>query len=341
MLLILGLNFRQFFKQIKKIRLKNWLFISVLTLFINEIVKNDQLAVSWLSAKILLIFFTIKIIKIDQKILKTSLLSSLIFQSLLAFYQFFFQQQLFGYLFLGETNLEQYYNLAKGWQEKILAYGTTAHPNVLAGWAVLSWWLLIKKTELNKYWKTISTICVIAILLFTQSISALLAFLLALLTIFLKLNNKTLLILSSIIIISAPVSIGFLAKRSNNPSIWRRHYLNQAAINMIKNKPLFGVGINHFTIFVEKFAEKQEIVRFVQPAHHFLLLWTAETGILGILILILIILQLWQNKQQTELLTFLLIISPILALDHYLLTISTGQLTLFLGLKLIKTKKQT
>ncbi len=110
---------------------------------------------------------------------------------------------------------------------------------------------------------------------------------------------------------------------------------------MILDRPLLGAGLNNFTYHLENYVNRPEIIRFVQPAHHFIILWAAETGFLGVLLLFTIIYKLSQNCHQNQLANALLILSPLLALDHYLLTITTGRysLGLILGLCLVEKSK--
>ncbi len=96
---------------------------------------------------------------------------------------------------------------------------------------------------------------------------------------------------------------------------------------MILHQPLLGVGLNNFTAEVEKYNRSDEVVRFVQPAHHVGVLWFADTGILGLCIVAFLALKKIQLRKYV---TPLCILFPILTLDHYLLTQQTGLLlTLF------------
>jgi len=76
---------------------------------------------------------------------------TIVFQSLLSWYQYLKQESFLGYYFFGETNLNSYAGIAKSnflGIEKILPYGTTAHPNVLGGiLAIFS--LVLLKTSLK------------------------------------------------------------------------------------------------------------------------------------------------------------------------------------------------
>jgi O-antigen ligase len=347
-----------------------------------------------------------------KKIVVGALLASLIFQTGLAWYQFSQQASLAGYWLLGEPNLEQALSISTGsfgGRELILPYGTTAHPNLLAGWAVINWWLLLVllkpaallKLEIKKQglpttlWSlliSLATTCLLSILLLTQSISACLAASLGLTLFVLRwlwtswtnaeakdapkkwwpaLLKPILLLLAALIVVLTPLLIKTVNQRLNarhqhhqainnhartsnrassglrTPSITRRQRLNQAAWHMIEQYPWLGVGLNNFTVYLEKIDGlsnelAREIVRFVQPAHHVILLWWAETGAVGMLLLMVslawVVRPSWRQRQRQTSIKFkqnllsqsLLVLSPLLALDHYLLTLASGQLLLAL-----------
>ena len=113
-----------------------------------------------------------------------ALIVALLFQSSLGLYQFLTQSSLASYTFLGETNLQSYTGLAKGTfnhVEKILPYGTTAHPNVLAGviavYLTMLWWSIQKRfISIPKLAVILTSILALVTLFLTQSISGWLTF---------------------------------------------------------------------------------------------------------------------------------------------------------------------
>lgn len=280
--------------------------------------------------------------------------TSLVVQTGLAIYQFAFQQPLLPYYIFGESRFEPYFRMSRhqfNGQEKILAYGSTPHPNVLAGVGVIFFIILCQQLW-NKHqqkiwglWKPLamvsSGLLAVAIIIYTtQSLSALLSLVFAgvfivLKSTFSKLNNlrvtsNFLLIIVMMIMVVVPVFLSSQAQQQpNNPSIVRREQLNLTAMDIFKKHWPTGVGLGQFTVFLEEFAPSKEIVRFVQPAHHVGLLWLAETGVLGIMLMIAGYKKL-ASEQKLKLIQWLLILSPILALDHYLYTIQIGQLILVL-----------
>jgi O-antigen ligase len=295
--------------------------------------------------------------KINKSWIKNSVLITLLFQSSVAIYQYIYQKSLFGYLLLGEPNLSNYIGVTKNnlfGAEKILPYGTTAHPNVLGGFLAIYLIYIFNKVgwKLENFAKIMIIFLSILVLFLTQSVSAIIAFLLGLsLIIYQKYSKKTKKILRKkltlkniaflilALIITTISLLNILARKyPNNQSISRRNYLNVAALNMTRSNILVGVGLNNFTSEVENFSDNKEVVRFVQPAHNIFLLFFAETGLLGIAILgaiavkasdrnqpkIFQLKNIFKKKQKNW--WWIIVLLPIALLDHYLLTLNTGML---------------
>jgi hypothetical protein len=262
-----------------------------------------------------------------------SFLPTILFQSIVGLFQLFNQTPVFGYLFLGEANLNKQTGLAKqviNGVERILPYGTTTHPNVLGGFLSISILmligiLLIPKLNQKKYHQQPFVYGSIGIAIITLgltfSLSAWLTFLIGISLFFIKLSDKGALILSILIIILSPFLIYSLSIINNDTSIFRRNYLNLTAVNMLSDHLLWGVGLNNFTAQVEQYSPTREVVRFTQPSHNSLLLILSETGLIGLSLFVYLIRRGWkilkENQQWSK---YLLLLLPILTLDHYLVT---------------------
>jgi O-antigen ligase len=271
---------------------------------------------------------------------------TVIFQSCIGLYQFINQKSLSGYLLLGEPQLVQTLGLAREvvWgAERVLPYGTTAHPNILGG--ILAAYLIVLISQLHhftqrKWWQ--KGIYFAAIVLggvtiwTTHSLSAWAAALLGigLASYSLWRGSKPPTIpLALAILIGITISLVtpiLLAQYANVPSsiasssIERRVILQEAAINMLTAKPLTGVGLNHFTMVLEDTMPSRETIRFIQPVHSVLLLWMAETGGVGLLLLLLLTLLAWQKRLSVPI--SIVAILPLAVVDHYLLTLQSGLL---------------
>lgn len=290
-----------------------------------------------------------------SRIIWMSLLCMLAFQSVVGLTQYVRQSSAFpSYEWLGETRLDKRAGLARGtWNgvTYLLPYGTTSHPNILAG--VLSVGLLIvwsssMKEKKLRWGVVIVSAGALLTLLLTQSWSAMLALGGGCIAIYcLKKLKKCACILplrtslwsgAALFFLLAPLFTFALAKNSLDPSFTRRAFLNTAATQMFIDSPVVGKGLNTFTVHLEDVSRDREAVRFVQPAHHVGLLLLAEVGLVGVLGLTLVTAALiWQltatQKQQLKSVFpyILIIFVPLLSLDHYLFTQQIGQLISVIG----------
>lgn len=278
------------------------------------------------------------------KVWLTALSVTVIFQASIAVWQWLQQKPLVGYWLLGEPSSFSQAGIATTSQgaEWVLPYATTAHPNVLGGFfAVSSLSLLLfwtSRTYRPQIWKKciwLSLIIGFAGLLLTQSSAALLGFILgatALLISKIKLNwrpltnllssNSTILGIIILILVLTPLAVAHFAD-PRDPSWYRRDHLNRVAVQMLQASPMTGVGLNHFTIELENYSKSREFVRFVQPAHNVLFLWLAEAGALGAGAILLLI--IWVRKKPAISPSIWGVV-PLLALDHYMLTMPIGLL---------------
>jgi O-antigen ligase len=261
-----------------------------------------------------------------------TVLVTLLFQSLLAIFQFWTQSSFFpSYYFFGEPNLHQFWGLSTGtfWgQEKILPYGTTAHPNILGGFLSIGLLILIsQRKKLSKMWLLALPLIFFAFIL-TQSITAWLTLVIGSL-IFLRRPKQRILLTATVVgCIFIPITLHFAALQYPSlTSFTRRASLNQMALAMWQKNFFTGVGLNNFTVQSESYISQPEIVRFVQPVHHVGLLWLAETGLLGIVLIIVILMIISQKRSfSSAIAVWTAALLPILTLDHYLLTQQTGLL---------------
>lgn len=275
----------------------------------------------------------------NPAIMMVPLMIAIIFQSSLAIYQFQTQHSFSSsYLFLGEPNLSHVIGLKKGEfdvglsiGEKVIPYGTTAHPNILAGFLVVGILLIMRQKKLTKFLKWPVIVIATYALYLTQSESAWASLALGLGILFaskfrpFKYKN----LMAIIALFLAPIFVHLLAiYKPENLSYVRRDQLNQAAISMFSHNLVTGVGLNNFTANLEKYNHSAEIVRFIQPAHNIAMLWLAETGLFALASLGLALYLLRKNLPPMSPLIYALL--PIAALDHYLLSQQTGLLLLVL-----------
>lgn len=327
------------FKQLSKIKIDTYLCLLILLFIFRQLLSQNPLAafVHLLHLVEITLFF--KVVKLDplfknkiaDKFALGAMLSVVIFQSLLTIYQFIFQKSLLAYQFLGETNLMDLANISKAqffFTERILPYGTTPHPNILAGVVVILSILIINKIKNFKLIQLALIGNALLIIFLTQSISALITLgLLIFYQIFNSLKQKTgikkiiIIMVYYIFLIFLPYSLEKISTTSIvQNSITRRVVLNQASLEMFKHHVLSGVGINNFTLNLETYSTNKEVVRFVQPVHNLLFLILSEGGLLLLTIVFILIKQSKIKNFYSKTIILLAIIS----LDHYLLTQFSG-----------------
>lgn len=294
---------------------------------------------------------------ISQIDLGRSITPTLIFQSTVAIIQWVQKKSLLGYLFLGETTLRASSHVAKTsitGEIRPLPYGTTPHPNVLAGFIAIAVLILLISCKdspykhISKYIKnpshTLTLLFSSIILLLTQSVAAIIALLLGLLTIYLgTLSAKSRYIALLVFGTLLSASLFYLTPKLPEESINRRIGLAKISTNMILANPIFGVGPGNFTATMNNYGEIIGTSRFIQPVHNIYLLIISEIGIIGTILLGLLLYQfrdqiLNLNLTKSAPLIALLFIG---LLDHYPLTLQTGQLLMALAIGLSLNKHQT
>ncbi|MFZ5437543.1 MAG: O-antigen ligase family protein [Patescibacteria group bacterium] len=333
------------FNVIKKksiIFLRNKLFIFLLlVIFIRQFfTNNDLLAIisffRFLELGLLILFLKSNFYQLNKSLIYSAFVLSFFGQIILANSQFFLQRNLFDYHFLGETSLTNSLNIAKvnfKTGQVINPYGSTAHPNILAGFLVINAIILLKKLELNKktsiYLGWLLIIMTSWTLFLTQAYSAIASFIIFLiLQTFKQLQKKLSLnwLLLSIIII--PIILSWF-NQLDQLSITRRVSLNQQTIKIWLDHFFWGTGLNNFLYYLKP--NTTEVIRFIQPVHHSLLLWLAEVGLVGAGLIVC----LKDELKKRNVLTTLFIILPLIALDHYLLTQWLGGWLLILAITLL------
>lgn len=296
-----------------------------------------------------------------QLVLKSSQLG-LVFQAIVAIIQWYSQSSLAGYWLLGEPTLSAYSGITKtviNGAQFILPYGTTPHPNILGGYAsivvVFSVFSLVKNTQksihryhlLDTYFSIASILAGLSVIFLTQSAPAALALILAGALAGIALNipptwlqkisiPKPFFLLFFLVLWSTIALFTWQIGQNKitNPSLFRRAYLLESSQKIISENVLIGVGLGQFTSATSQEIRPFETSRFNQPVHHVILLWVSETGILG---LVFFLVNFWlllrQESPKTlqkplcmSLFSQLLILTPLLIWDHYLISLPQGQL---------------
>lgn len=270
-----------------------------------------------------------------QKLIKIFIVAMLV-QSVIGILQFTFQHSL-GLHAIGESHISPTEpGIAKMdfMNKKIVrAYGTFPHSNIFAAFTLMT--LFLTPYIRNKRFKwTIRILLAIALLLtFSRSI-----WIIATITAiaYMAINKKIYkrnvkAILAAGIVLLVMLSMWPLARErlniTNDTSLQERLEGMETSIHMIRANPQ-GVGLGNYTENLQKFTENHLAPWEYQPVHNTFLLAGAETGVQGILALILFLatILIWKaHKKNYNGLVFAIALIGFMLVDHYLLSIPQGQ----------------
>jgi len=272
---------------------------------------------------------------------------SILFESVLGITQFIKQSSLFNYLPLGETQFTsgtpQIAKASFSGIMKVLPYGTFPHPNILGGFlALVLPFIIFKAIRIKNSDSCLSRSSRLAgwygiillgtgTLLLTRSNSALLAFSIGILGLIWIMQKRRLFLY---FFISLLLLFFVFPGNLSRGSLSQRLELNRIAVEMTKENPILGVGLNNFTYRLEDYGSISTSVRLLQPVHNVFLLVSSEMGIPALLtfslFIGLLLFRLLKAKKLSVIsyqLSVALIQLVILGFfDHYLLTIQQGLL---------------
>ncbi len=368
-LLILWIVTTKIPKAVKKITGILCLASTVHLFFVALFSPSTTLSTAWFVVKLFeMVLFMCWLVDhrflLKGRIIILAICTMLLIQTPLAIYQNITQHQVFGYWFLGEPTLNVSPEIAKTdlpGSVRILPYGTTPHPNILAGISVASVGFLIYAgaTPLLIMFALLNALLIISL---TYSLSALIALVLGIGTILYIIRDKSkektkiercavvgvgILCAITLVFLCSPLLTPFLNPSQKpsvltSPSILRRAQLEQIAVNAFLSSPLEGVGLNRFTIEMERFGTISANTKFLQPTHNIPLLYLAETGLVGVLFFILLF-KIVHEYYSANFFGFCFLFIPLsvlLSLDHYLFTLQQGQLVFaFVIAMMIKKRK--
>lgn len=259
--------------------------------------------------------------------------------SLLGIAQFINQGSVFNnYLILGEQPYSAgVFGIAKEnifGRSIIPAYGLFRHPNAFGGYLsiTLAWlFCFIKK---RKFYLTTFVLGLVSIL-FTFSYISWLALILAIVIHLVFSKNPTkiikykkgavfIVLIIFLFSLSIPLLNKFDLNIGGNKSITRRVDFTSASYRMIKDNFLFGVGLNNFTVFIDKYNYDSPDIRFSQSVHNIFLLVFSEAGVFGFILFVIFIgFSLRRLVNSSYFHVFLISVLQIILLgsfDHYLFT---------------------
>jgi len=267
-----------------------------------------------------------------------------LFESVLAIAQWFNQGSVFGFWFFGENR----YTVSTpgiatfdfAGVKKARPYGTTPHPNVLGGYlAVLLPWIFyeirsksqISNLKSQRHSSNVKTLNIIS-------------FILGLLALFLSFSRSAWVVggLGLLAVFFTSSSFPFLISSPlhllTSLSFIRRAELNWIALEMVKDHPLLGVGLNNFTVRMGEYGKVSGWVSFLQPVHNVYLLIAAEIGLVGLALffgLLFSVFRLLLKKKNYLLLISMAQITLLCLTDHYFWTLQQTSLLFWLLVGLV------
>ncbi len=296
-----------------------------------------------------------------NRIIVISLACVAVFESLLAIYQFTAGHAL-GLKILGESAVQVgMYNsssvhLASG--TFLRGYGTFPHPNLLGAFFALSIFIILHEilnlhNRLLKISLILIELVLFAGLVVTWSRSALfILFIIVAIYLFVYLfqKSKKLGLISLVIFLLGISSLGFWIYKGNSTlahdlrtrlvdqtslsdvSVVERKELATRALGDFKSHPFLGIGMGNFIPSLsENPVYNESQVRVMQPAHNYLLLTLAETGVLGVIFLSYIYYLLFRKLRVTLFsVLFILLILWLSLFDHYFWDLAQGSAILLI-----------
>jgi len=375
-LLIFIFSLPRFFYELKQIQ-KKYLF-GFLLLLLSFLVGLMEAKNYWVGIygiiKFLefsfLVYFVAKNYKsLNRVILFCCFFLSITFETLLTFLQYLNQGSIGGIFYLfGERafNAETpgIANASINGQLFLRPYATFSHPNVLAGFLVLSMLFLFLfsfKNQRLKIFVFLGSFLGTAALLATLSRTAILLWLIYLIVLFglwvfekykkRKFNSQQL-TLSMLIFAAITIFVilqnnfilqRFLTTRLSDESLIQRQELVAESLNMFWKNPVLGIGVNNYFNNLNIISSKGNTF-LIQPVHNIFLLTLAETGLIGFCFMLLIFIKSCVtalNKKQIRKYLLMAIFAIIFLgmFDHYFLTLQQGQLlfALVIGFSLSKS----
>lgn len=347
---------------------KNFLFPIVILVLLSFgiLISKNQLAGWYGLLKILeFSFFAIYTAKnirnwTQVRVLFLTFLPGIIFESSLAILQYLNQRSLGSvFYFFGERTFNSQTpgiaNASLDGNLFLRPYATFSHPNVLAGYLVLSLTLII--FIFNRFSSKIFKVFLFTIILLGTSAlfltlgrASVVLWVLVLLIYFLSKSKGfgksfagpiylALAIIAFIAAFFSPIYLRFAQINFYDPAFLERLRLAKSSLGMVFDHPLLGVGINNFLNNLSSYQKPLGDILFLQPVHNIFLLVLSETGIIVASVFIWFIYKTYKKimaEKRLKLLLFFLF-SEILVLgmaDHYFLTLQQGQLlfSLILGL---------
>jgi O-antigen ligase len=282
-------------------------------------------------------------------------------ESLLAIAQYLNHGSLGGALyFLGERTFTSatlgIANASINGELVLRPYGTFSHPNVLAGYLLLSMLFIFFFLFHKKKYSGFAAVALFfgsSAILLTLSRIAITIWIVFLVAVFvwqirraLKYRRRqafgiavlfVILLTGCWFVFAQTLASRFAQTSLSEESVVQREILTSAALKMIAAQPILGEGLGNFLPVLATISSPFSLSLYLQPVHNIFLLTIAETGLVGFvglcLLLGLLFYRLFSRmKDPTKIresfaLSIILLCTLLLGqFDHYLFTLQQGQL---------------
>lgn len=293
-------------------------------------------------------YYTAKFLASGNAI-KTSTLvfaGAVFFQSLLAIAQFVHQGSIGGMLyFFGERSFTAstpgIANASLNGELVLRPYATLPHPNVLAGFLLICMTLILfsihrAEQPLRKLFNYSALVLGSITLFLTLSRTAILLWILVVAFYIFKKAKKiyvAFVVFIMLLLFSlTPLGARFTGVNLADEAFSQRVVLADASFQMMREHPLFGVGLSNFIPTLAHIRQPLTVSTYLQPVHNVFLLVAAETGFIGLGFFLWFLWKTLQRIRNHELgiRDVLLILFSVILItglfDHYWLTLQQGQL---------------
>ncbi len=225
-------------------------------------------------------------------------------------------------------------------KEYLRPYAFFPHPNVLGGFSLVAFPLLF--TIRQKFLKYMCIFLTISIMLLTVSHAVWVSGFVIAVLFLTKLKPRLNLIFLFILLFSFLTPLFYYFFTNTGLGVSRRYNLSLVSIYMIKDNPLFGLGLGNYVIEIFRYYQKinnaliSEATYWIQPVHNIFLLLLSEMGFVGLIFVFLFIFKKLEKKIIGTPLSYSFLGVLLTGFfDHYWLTLPQAQFMLTLVITML------